>query len=731
MSISSSLSFRFSARPPLILQTETTECGLACLGMIANYYGNQIDLPALRAKFVVSLQGTTLAQLIEYAGALKLNARPLSLQLDEIGHLRLPCILHWDFEHFVVLERVSRRGLHVLDPASARHRLDYTAASKLFTGVALELWPAPDFRPKRNLQRLELRSLIGKTSGIGKALVQVTVIALLIELCSLLFPFFTQWVVDDVIVSNDRDLLTTIVLGFIILLLFQQMATAARSWILMFLENSLKVEWSCNVFAHLTRLPLEFFARRYIGDIVSRFGSIEQIQRTITTSFVTGILDGVMSIATLVMMFVYNVRLSLIGVAALLVYIGIRWARYGALRSAMEGQLVAAAKQQSHFLESIRGRKTSRLFQREDCRRTKWQSLLVRQTNAGIRAQRAQLLYDSTRGVLSGIERLWVLWLGARIVLDGNLTIGALMAFIAYKDQFDARVLLLIDKCFEWKILRLQGNRLADIVLCKPEDTKGRAAHAMESMDIPEIEFKRLFFRYTNHDPFVLSNINLTIAPGECIAITGPSGGGKTTLAQLLLGVSIPTKGQILIGGVGLRTLGAGAVRRITGSVTQDDVLFAGSILENITFFDPDPNFTRVKECAELAVIDKDIDKMPMKYRTLVGDMGTVLSGGQKQRILLARALYKRPKIILLDEATSHMDPEVESRFLTHIRSLDLTRIIIAHRRETLACADRVVHIIDGTIGSNAPASKGDRLLGETGGNRIEISGAAGHHVST
>lgn len=705
----SGITFGFGRQLPLLLQTETTECGLACIGMVAGYYGSRTDMSALRARFSISLRGAGLAQLLQVAAEMELNSRPLSVQLDEISKLATPCLLHWQFDHFVVLKRASRKYVVVFDPAVGIRRLSISELSGVFTGVAVELWPAPGFKPKEDRQRLRLRTLIGKTRGVVPILAQIMVLALAMEVCGLVFPFFTQWVVDDVIVSSDRDLLTTLAIGFGMLLLFQQATAAVRGWIVMYLDTNVGLQWRGNVFAHLTRLPLDFFLRRHLGDIVSRFSAIDQIQKTVTTSFVTAILDGLMSIITLIMMFIYSWLLALIGLGALMLYVLVRWARYGALRTATESQIAANARQQSHFLESIRGIKAIKLFRREEDRKAKWMGLVVREINATIRTQQAQLLYETARGVLSGIERILVLWLGARMVMDGGFTVGALMAFVSYKDQFDSRITSLTDKLFEVRMLQLQGQRLSDIVLTRPEIVRGHVDWTDENDRVPTIELRNVWFRYSQYEPYVLKNLSVTIPAGQAVAITGPSGGGKTTLLHLILGIHTPQKGQILIAGMGARKVGIDTIRGLVGTVTQDDVLFAGSIADNISFFDPRADLEWLQECARLAVIHDEILAMPMKYRTLVGDMGTVLSGGQKQRVLLARALYKKPKVLIMDEATSHLDSSLESLFVASVRSLKITRIIVAHRRETIASADRVVVLKGGSLDECAPAMKPGR----------------------
>lgn len=692
------LSFGFGKKLPLILQTESAECGLACLGMIASFHGYNTDLASLRQRFPISQKGATLVSLIAIANRLQMTTRPLKLDLEALGQLKLPCILHWNFNHFVVLKEVGPKSIVLHDPAFGERTLSMSDVSASFTGVAMEVWPAPEFKPQVQRQPIKLRALMGHVTGLAQSFAQILLLALALEVFSLVSPFFLQWVVDNVIVSADRDLLTTLALGFGLLMILQQCVGAVRSWVIMYMSTTLNIQWRGNVFTHLIRLPVQYFEKRHLGDVVSRFGTIDIIQRTMTTSFLEAILDGLMTIITLVLMLVYSPALSVIALVAMALYGLGRWAWYQPLRHATEEQIIHAAKQQSHFLETIRGVKVIKLFQRQDERRSSWLSLLVDQINADLRTQKLQLLFKQLNGLLFGLENIIIIWFGAKLVLDGNFSVGVLLAFNAYKSQFDTRIGSLIDKIFEVKMLQLQGERLADIVLSEPEVVHGQSTVMLERDLEPRIEVKNLRYRYAEQEPWVLDGIDFSIQAGESVAIIGPSGCGKTTLLNVLLGILPPSEGDVLVGDVSLKQAGVDVLRQMVGTVLQDDVLFAGSIEENISFFDPNANAEWVVQCATMAAIAADISAMPMGYKTLVGDMGTVLSGGQKQRILLARALYKKPKILFLDEATSHLDVAREQQVNEVIKSLQMTRIIVAHRQETIASADRVIVLHAGKV---------------------------------
>ena len=696
-------------RVPLILQTEAAECGLACLAMVAGAHGLATDLPTLRKRFSLSLKGVTLADLVRMADALEFNSRALRAELDELDQLQLPCILHWDLNHFVVLVSVRRGDAVIHDPARGVRRLKTEELSRHFTGVALELQPAPGFVPATVRQRVTLRQLLGPVSGLKRSLAQILVLALALEVFVLLSPFFMQWVVDGVVVSADRDLLLTLGLGFALLVLIQTATAAARSWAVLVLSATLNLQWLVNVFAHLMRLPVAWFEKRHAGDIWSRFGSVQQIQKTLTTSFVEAILDGTLVLLTLVMMWLYSVRLTLVALAAVAAYALLRWAFFRPLRAASEEALVFEANQSSHFLESLRGMQAIKLFNAQADRQSRFSSLVVDTMNAGIAIRKLELLFAVLHRLLFGLERVAVIWIGALLVMDRHLSLGMLFAFFAYKETFAARVSGLIDKTVELGMLRLQGERLADIVLTAPEPDI--AAPRTADDGAADIELRGVTFRYAEGEPDVLRGVNLRIEAGESVAIVGPSGCGKTTLLKIMLGLHAPSSGEVLVGGVPLVHLGQRAWRDRVGVVMQDEPLFSGSIADNICFFSPEPDVAWLERCARVAAVHDEIEAMPMAYNTLIGDMGAALSGGQKQRILLARALYKRPRILLLDEATSSLDVDRE-RIVNHaVRQLALTRVIVAHRPETIASAGRVIALHDGRVAQDLRSVPGTAPL--------------------
>ena len=697
LSAAGPLQFGVTARLPVILQGEAAECGLACLAMIAGYHGLRTDLVSLRRSFPVSLKGASLKSIIEVARGIKLTARPLKLELSNLAALSGPSILHWNMTHFVVLKSVTAKTVTIHDPAVGQRTLLLKDIGVHFTGVAVEFTPAVDFTPREIVESVRLSDLLGRVVGLRRGLLEALVLALCLEAIAIAGPFFMQWVVDQVIVAGDRPLLALLGSGFIFLVALQTVIGALRSWVVTVLSTSLNFQWLGNVFRHLLDLPMSYFDRRHLGDILSRLGSITRVPPTLTTGFLQGVIDGALAVGTLFMMLLYSPKLALAACVAVAVYALMRWAAYRPLRDATNEQILHVAKQQTHFLETLRGVQALKLFSRQEERRIGWVNALAEQFNADLRIQRIGITYQSANVLLFGVERIVIVWLGALAVLDGAFSVGMLFAFVSYKEQFSQRVSSLVDKIFEIKMLRLHLCRVADIVKSTPEESN--TVRATELIKVtPTIEIKSASFRYSPGEPYVLRAADLVIHAGECVAIRGPSGGGKTTLVKLLVGLLEPTEGEIRVGGFSLAQLGLVNYRRLVGAVMQDDELFSGSVADNISFFDPVPNAKRIEECARVAAIHGDVAAMPLGYDTLVGEMGVGMSGGQKQRILLARALYKQPQILVLDEATSHLDSLTEAAINNAISAMDLTRVIVAHRAETIAMASRVLTLERGAL---------------------------------
>lgn len=664
---------------PVIQQTEAAECGLACLAMIASYWGHRIDLNSLRRQHPVSLKGMTLRGLVEIARHLNLACRALRLELSHLRELRLPAILHWDLNHYVVLKSVSRKGIVIHDPALGARRLAWEEASKHLSGVVVEIAPTEGFAVKDERARLKLGAVFRPVRGTVHTLAQILALSVILELGVIAAPFYVQLAVDRVVVSGDRGLLLMLAIGFGMLTAVTVAATAIRSLTILLLQNTLNFEMGARLFRHLVRLPLAYFGKRHIGDILSRFTSLEPIRSAIAEGLVTALIDGVMGMATLAMIFVYSPILGAVVVAAFLCYAAVRLGLYRLLRERTQEVIRSKAQEESTLIETLRAMQTLKLFNRESDREGQWLNRYADVVSASVHLGRAQILFKVLDDGIFGIENIAAVYIAVRLALAGQLTIGMIFAFLAYKRSFIQKAVSLVEKGIEFRILDLHLERLSDIAMTPLEAGHDRPLTYMRPV-VGRIELRNIGFRYAETEPFVLDHVNLTITPGEFVVVTGPSGGGKTTLVKIILGLLEPTEGEVLIDGIPLATLGSRAYREQVGAVMQDDQLLSGTLADNISFFDPDFDPDRMVECARLAAIHDEIMAMPMTYNSLIGDMGSSLSGGQKQRVLLARALYRRPKILVLDEGTAHLDVEREREISANLQRLLVTRISVAHR---------------------------------------------------
>lgn len=690
---------------PVIQQNEIAECGLACLAMVAAYHGHDVDMAGMRRRFAVSIKGATLSRLIAIADRLDLAARPLRAEPEHLPDLRMPCILHWDMNHFVVLKRIARGGgerreVEIHDPARGAVTMSIAELGRHFTGIVLELTPNDDFQPVRARESISLRALVGRVVGWRRALVQVLSLAVALELFTLLLPMSMQWVIDRVLVSADTDLLTLLALGFLAAVVFQSAISAVRGWVVADIAAAFEAQWSTHLAGHLLRLPLTFFAKRSVGEVLSRFMSVQSVQQTLSTSFVEALLDGLTVVLVLGLLLVYSPTLTLWVVVGFAVYALLRGWSYRRLWRLKEDHLASLARQQSLLIESIHGVQAIKLANQHAERRARLANAANDAARQDAAVRRATATFSALSKLVFGAQRVLLIWLGAGMALGGALTAGTLVLCVAYADMFAARAGGLIDKLVDLRLLGVHARRIADIAQQPLErDHAGeRGSEYAGPPPEPSLDIDGLGFRYGEDEPWVVRDCSFRIAAGESVAIVGPSGAGKTTLAKLLLGLLPPDAGTVRIGGVDLAHYGLSAYRARVGAVMQDDVLFAGSVADNIAFFDRDAHPDTVMAAARRAGIHDEIAAMPMGYETLVGDMGSALSGGQKQRVLLARALFRNPDILVLDEATSHLDVERERRINAEIAALRITRLIIAHRPETIRSADRILMVADGRV---------------------------------
>ncbi|WP_250907898.1 colicin V export peptidase/ABC transporter CvaB [Escherichia coli] len=686
------LDLRWQRRVPVIHQTETAECGLACLAMICGHFGKNIDLIYLRRKFNLSARGATLAGINGIAEQLGMATRALSLELDELRVLKTPCILHWDFSHFVVLVSVKRNRYVLHDPARGIRYISREEMSRYFTGVALEVWPGSEFQSETLQTRISLRSLINSIYGIKRTLAKIFCLSVVIEAINLLMPVGTQLVMDHAIPAGDRGLLTLNSAALMFFILLKAATSTLRAWSSLVMSTLINVQWQSGLFDHLLRLPLAFFERRKLGDIQSRFDSLDTLRATFTTSVIGFIMDSIMVVGVCVMMLLYGGYLTWIVLCFTTIYIFIRLVTYGNYRQISEECLVREARAASYFMETLYGIATVKIQGMVGIRGAHWLNMKIDAINSGIKLTRMDLLFGGINTFVTACDQIVILWLGAGLVIDNQMTIGMFVAFSSFRGQFSERVASLTSFLLQLRIMSLHNERIADIALHEKEEKKPEI-EIIADMGPISLETNGLSYRYDSQSAPIFSALSLSVAPGESVAITGASGAGKTTLMKVLCGLFEPDSGRVLINGIDIRQIGINNYHRMIACVMQDDRLFSGSIRENICGFAEEMDEEWMVECARASHIHDVIMNMPMGYETLIGELGEGLSGGQKQRIFIARALYRKPGILFMDEATSALDSESEHFVNVAIKNMNITRVIIAHRETTLRTVDRVISI--------------------------------------
>ncbi|MCB1691991.1 MAG: peptidase domain-containing ABC transporter, partial [Pseudomonadales bacterium] len=563
---------------PVILQSENTECGLACIAMVSSAFGHREDLVSMRRRFPTGERGATLAGLMRTASALCLAPRALRLETGELKGLACPAILHWDFNHFVVLKRVNRRSIDVHDPAVGVRRYPLPEVGKHFTGVALELTPAEGFEKADKRERPPLTSWFSGIDAVLPALGQILVLSGLLQLVTLATPFYMQLVVDEVLVKHDADLLVLLGAGFFGLTIFSVLTRALRGFFGIYLTHQLSYHFGARLFRHLLSLPVTWFTRRQMGDIVSRFGSQRPIQEFLTSSTITVLLDGIMAVTTLTMLFLYSPLLASIVLATVLLYLLAQLVFYLPVKLRNFEQIVADARSDSHFMETIRSISAIKRFGAEPVRHNDWLNRFTDAVNARVRSSRLSLCVDLIESALSGTSHVLVVFLGARSVLSGDMSIGMLYAFLAWRSHMTSATTSLVNEYIRFLMLSLHLERLADIQSAAPEPG-GESALVFPIEG--GLELVDATFRYAPDDPVILDNVGVRVAAGEALAIFGPSGCGKSTLLSILAGMQSPSAGELLVDGHPISVIGVQSLREQTASVMQGDVLLSGSIASN------------------------------------------------------------------------------------------------------------------------------------------------------
>lgn len=676
-------------RIPVILQSEASECALACLAMVASFYGHRESLREYRARFGSSQRGITLPTLRGYAEELGFKCRAVRVELEAIEQLRRPAILHWELNHFVVLHRVGRRTVRIVDPAHGAQRISMSELSERFTGVAMELSPTVALKPAKPKDRMQLKTFLPIFRGLGSSLTGILGMTLALQVFTLVMPLNMQFAIDQGVRQGDSDILLVMAIGFGFVAVLSALTEWFRTLLVQYVGNTSIFRLVAALAHHLTRLPDTWFVSRHTGDIVSRFQSTRPIGEFFLNGVFLIVVDTAMAIGALAILFAYSSKLTLAACAFLALTSLVRFCTVGSVRKLTHSTIAAQAQEQTSFIENMQRHRIIRLLGIQTSREDVWCELYVESLNSKVRLAHFVAHIDFVSAVIRGLEGVVILLMGAGQVIDGIFSLGMLVAFTSYSGILSTRIHSLINSLVEMRMLRLHQDRIADIAL---EEAETPVAHKGVRADIKgNIELLSVSFGYGAEEPLVLDDIDFYVHSGEFVAITGPSGVGKSTLIKILCKLLTPDNGIVKIDGTDLSSLDTLHYRSQLGVVMQDDDLFSGSILENIAAFEGGADFARVENAARLACIHEDILEMPMGFQTLVGHMGSTLSGGQRQRVMLARAVYRNPAVMLLDEGTAQLNDELQQKVFQNLASTGTTIIAVTHDDRVLACADRKI----------------------------------------
>lgn len=682
-------------RIPFVQQLELTDCGAACLAMSLRYHGRGVNLDELREMTNSGRDGVDALSLVEAARAYGMQARGVRVEPDALRYLDRGSILHWEFSHFVVFDRVTSRGVVVVDPGVGRRFVPRDQFATSFTGVAITLRPGEEFQPSVTPSKGVWRYLRPMLSHRG-LLSRILTTSVLIQLFALAVPIITGLIVDRIVPRDNEHLLSIVTIGLLAMVLFHFAASFVRAHLLLHLRTHLDLRISLGFIGHLVELPYQFFLQRSAGDLMMRLNSNTTVRELLTTTAASSLLDGMLVTLYLVLLFAGSVAFGALVVSLALLQVAVLLLSRQRNKRLMGESLQAQAKSQSYLVQVFAGIETLKAVGAEARGVEHWSNLYAMEVNVGLARGRLGALVESIMGALRIGSPVAILAFGTLEVLNGNLSLGSMLALSALSTGFITPVGALVTTFLQLQLLGSYMERIND-VLDTPKEQDKDAVRPAGRLD-GGITAEDLWFRYGNRSSDVIRGVSLEIPAGHKVAIVGASGSGKSTLANLLLGLYSPTKGRVRYDGADLSTLESSSVRRQLGIVPQEAYLFGTSIRQNIALADPATPLEDIETAARLAHIDADIEAMPLGYDTPLADGGASLSGGQRQRIALARALVHKPVVLVLDEATSSLDAVTERAIYDDLLALPLTIIVIAHRLSTISHADRIFVMDQGTF---------------------------------
>jgi ATP-binding cassette, subfamily B, bacterial len=714
---------RPSRRVPVMTQMSAAECGAACLAMVLSYFGRKTSVAECREFLGIGRDGVSAQQIAEAARRLGLRVKAFKVEPSGLASLEMPAIVHWAFNHFVIVERWSPRAVDVVDPAAGRHTLSAAEFDKNFTGVVLTLEPTIQFEAQKKTSQTSSWNYVKfmlLVRGVRGVFLQVLATSLLLQCFGLALPLLTQIVVDRILPFRMAGFMNVIGTGLIVLVLAYMVTTYLRATLLLYLQAKLDSRILLSFFEHLLSLPLHFFQKRPSGDLLMRANSNGAIREILTNRTISVLLDGSFVIGYLGILFFFSpgFGLAVMGLGGLQVVLML--ATNQQLKALTVSEFTASAEAQSYMVETLMGVATIKASGAEDHAFEHWSNLYYRQLNVSLKRGHLNALLDTAMTTLRILSPILLLWLGVIQTLNGKMSLGFMFALNALAISFLTPVASLVTAGQQLQLVRAHLERIVDVAHAQPEQNRETVKFCPRLTG--RIRLEGVSFRYDPNSPWVLRDISLTIVPGQKVAFVGATGSGKSTLAKLLLGLYMPEQGEVFFDDLPLQTLDYRMLRNQFGVVLQESSLFRGSIRQNIAMNDPRLPLEQIQQAARLAHIHEEIMDMPMGYETILAEVGTGISGGQRQRICVARAIAHRPSILLLDEATSHLDVRTERIVSQNLETLTCTRLMIAHRLSTIIDADLIVVLEGGRI---VEQGMHDELLAMNGYYAALISGTS------
>jgi subfamily B ATP-binding cassette protein HlyB/CyaB len=690
-------------RFPWMHQHDESDCGAACLTMISKYYGVKLSMGQVREMANVNVEGATMGAVCRAAENLGYRAHPYKLAYSGLKDINLPAIVHWEGYHWIVLFKVNQKYVWLADPALGIRKLTHSQFRQSWTGYAIELDATPKLKeniPGKN----SIYRFLEYLKPYKFYFFEIFIGALILNILGLASPLFIQSIIDNVIVYKNISLLNMMLFGMVMVIFFQTLTSSIQQLVMIYVTTRMDLKLLADFYKHVLSLPMKFFYSRKTGDIITRFGENSKVRALLSNSMISTVLNMIMVVVYISMMLAYSVELSIVVLAFIPLFIAMTLIFTPIIKNISNEIFKTNSDQSSVMIESIQGIETIKANSVEWTVRTKWEDSYVQNVNQSAKMQKIQMTAGIISRAITTVSSISVLWYGSHLVMEGAMSLGEFMGFNAIIGSVMAPIMGIVGLYDQFQAVTTSMDRLNDVLQIKPEvdETPNEKNPKVFVKKVKgDVSFENISFRYGSEDsPLVINGLNLEVKAGQTVALTGKSGCGKSTLMKMIAGFNIPTGGSLKIDGTDITNTDLYSLRGKIGWVLQDSFLFSGDVIENIALGDTNPDINNVIKAAKLAAADEFIKDFPMGYKTMIGEKGMAVSGGQRQRICIARALYRDPQILLMDEATSSLDADSEKRIQEALDRILVgrTAVIIAHRLSTVRNADVICYMDKGRI---------------------------------